>query len=131
MSKPHVGASVVVIIVLVGALAAAVGYFAGVSSSHPSTTTSTSYVTTTQTPILNNEVFLMKVNGSFYWADDVSKDTVVGNPGYSYFRNASITFDGVRFQTICAPIYSGCPVPEGTTITQETVLFKEAPSLLL
>jgi hypothetical protein len=99
---------------------AGVGYLVGVSSSHPSTV---SIISTTRiAPVLNNEVFLMQVNGSFYWADDVSKDTVIGMPGYSYFKNTSVTFDGVKFQTICAPIYSGCPIPAGVTITQETVM---------
>ena len=52
---------------------------------------------------------MMKVNGSYYWADDVSRDIVIGLPGYSYFLNASVTFDGVKFQTICPPIYRDCP----------------------
>jgi len=30
-------------------------------------------------------------------------------PGYSYFLNGSITFDGVKFQTICPATYPDCP----------------------
>jgi hypothetical protein len=51
----------------------------------------------------------MNVSGSYYWADDVSKDIVIGSPGYSYFLNGSVTFDGVKFQTICPSIYRDCP----------------------
>jgi hypothetical protein len=98
-----------VIVALVVVLGGVAGYFAGVSNSRSSLVTTTAYITTTQTPVLNNEVFMMIVNGSHYWADDVSKDTVIGMPGYSYFLNGSVTFDGVKFQTICPSNYRGCP----------------------
>ena len=74
-----------------------------------STATITSEHTVTQTSATRGVVSLMKVNGSYYWADDVSRDIVIGQPGYSYFLNASVTFDGVKFQTICPPIYRDCP----------------------
>ena len=90
-------------------VSAATGYFGGVSTSHTSLTTTTVYTSTVHTSVLDNEVHLMNVGGSYFWADDVSKDIVVGMPGYSYFLNASVTFDGVQFQTICPPIYRGCP----------------------
>lgn len=62
------------------------------------------------------------VNGSAYYADNMTSDITVGNPGYSYFLNGSVTFMGVKFATICPPIYAGCPIPPGTTVTtQETV----------
>jgi hypothetical protein len=62
------------------------------------------------------------VNGSAYYADNITGDISVGNPGFSYFLNGSVTFMGVKFATICLPIYGGCPVPPGTTVTnQETV----------
>jgi hypothetical protein len=120
-------AALLVVAILAGAGA---GYLMKASNSRPSTVSLISTVSNTVTvsfttriaPVLNSEVFLTQVNGSFYWADDVSKDTEIGMPGYSYFRNASITFGGVKFQTICPPIYSECPIPAGTTITQETVL---------
>ena len=57
----------------------------------------------------NHEVILMSLSGSYYWADDVSMDTVIGLPGLSYFLNGSITFDGVKFQTICPATYRDCP----------------------
>jgi hypothetical protein len=111
------GTTVALVVVVVAILGLGSGFWAGVSNSHQLTTafvTSTSSITTTSFsteygPVLNNEVFLMQVNGSFYWADDVSKDITIGMPGYSYFRNASVTFDGVKFQTICPPGYGGCP----------------------
>jgi hypothetical protein len=65
----------------------------------------------------------MTVNGSLYYFDDVSSDITVGNPGYSFFHNASVTFLGVKFVTYCPPTYGGCPVPSGTTITTATTMF--------
>jgi hypothetical protein len=52
---------------------------------------------------------MLNVNGSWYWADYVSNDIVIGAPGYSYFLNGSVTFDGVKFQTICPSNYRDCP----------------------
>jgi hypothetical protein len=115
---------------------AGAGYLVGVANSHHPTasvvsaisstlvvsTTTTTTVTSRYTPVVNNEVFLMQVNGSYYWADDVSKDTEVGLPGYSFFYNGSITFDGVRFTTICPPNYLGCPNPYGNVTSTATVL---------
>lgn len=95
--------------VLVLVVGAAAGYFIGVANSHTNTTTTTTYTSATFTSVSNNGVYLMKVNGSFYWAVDVSKDIVIGMPGYSYFLNGSVTFDGVKFQTICPPNFGGCP----------------------
>jgi len=104
------------IVALVVILSAAAGYFGGVSTSHTSLVTTTTYISVAHTSVLNNEVHLVNVNGSYFWADDVSKDIVIGMPGHSYFLNTSVTFDGVTFTTICPPIYSGCPVPTGTTL---------------
>jgi len=78
--------------------------------------TITAYSTTTHVA-LNNEAFLMSVNGSYYWADDVSKDIVIGSPGYSYFLNGSIIFDGVKFETICPPTYQICPGSNSSAVT--------------
>ena len=91
------------------------------ASTQTDATTSATY-----TSVSNNGIYLMKVNGSFYWADDVSKDIVVQNPGYSYFLNGSVTFDGVTFKTICPPTYAGCPVPPGTTIQNQTIVMAGA-----
>jgi len=57
---------------------------------------------------------LVTLNGTGYCADDVSNDTVLGGPGYSYFRNVSIAFMGVTFQTYCPWEYAGCPGANGT-----------------
>jgi hypothetical protein len=59
----------------------------------------------------------MTVNGSTYCASDVSKDIVVQQPGYSYFLNSSITFMGVKFETICPSNYGGCPGSNGNSTT--------------
>ncbi|HUI86089.1 MAG TPA: hypothetical protein VLY21_02905 [Nitrososphaerales archaeon] len=67
---------------------------------------------------------VMEVNGSLYNVDDVSNDTVVQNPGYSYFVNGSIAFEGVRFATICPPYYSGCP--GGTASQVKTIVMAGA-----
>ena len=118
----------VALVVVVAILGLGSGFWAGVSNSRQETTASiisTSYITRTatfaseHTPVLNNEVFLMQVNGSFFWADDVSKDILIGMPGYSYFLNGSVTFDGVRFQTVCPSDYRDCP---GSNDSSTTVL---------
>jgi hypothetical protein len=59
----------------------------------------------------------MVVNGSLYYADDITSDITIGFPGYSYFHNASVTFLGVKFETYCPLSYEGCPAPPGTTRT--------------
>ncbi len=95
--------------VLVLVLGGATGYLIGVANSHTNMTTTTTYTSATFTSVSDNGIYLMKVNGSFYWADDVSKDIVIGMPGYSYFLNGSVTFDGVKFQTICPSNFRDCP----------------------
>jgi len=57
---------------------------------------------------------LIALNAAEYCADDVANDTVLGGPGYSYFRNESITFMGVTFETICPSEYMGCPGANST-----------------
>jgi len=59
----------------------------------------------------------MLVNGSLYYADNITSDITIGFPGYSYFNNASVTFLGVKFETYCPLSYEGCPAPPGTTRT--------------
>lgn len=81
----------------------------------PSTTTVTSYYCGMGTTLLT-------INGSTYCTADVSKETVVGAPGYSYFVNGSVDFMGVHFTTYCPPNYSGCPVPPNTTVTTQTTV---------
>lgn len=112
--KVETGTLLVVLLLLVSA---GTGYFVGFTNqkkmiTSDSTTTpstlSTSYGS-------NNTVFVMNVNGSYYYADDISRDIVVMNPGYSYFLNGSVLFDGVEFETICSPTYSGCPTQTNTT----------------
>ena len=96
-------------IVIAGVLIAASLFFALGQTTKTVTTTITSEPTTTQTSAVRGVVSLMDVNGSYYWADDVSRDTVIGMPGYSYFLNGSVIFDGVKFQTICPSYYRDCP----------------------
>lgn len=67
-----------------------------------------------------------RVGGSAYYTDNVTGDISVGNPGYSYFLNGSVTFMGVRFQTLCPPIYAGCPVPPGANATSQEPLYAGA-----
>jgi hypothetical protein len=49
------------------------------------------------------------INGVSYCTDDVTTYIVMQNPGYGYFPNRSISFMGVRFDTVCQPGYAGCP----------------------
>ena len=64
----------------------------------------------------------MLVNGSLYYADDITSDITIGFPGYSFFHNTSVTFLGVRFETYCPPSYGGCPIPPGVTETTVTTM---------
>jgi hypothetical protein len=57
------------------------------------------------------------LNGTAFCAHDVANDTVLGGPGYSYFRNGSITFIGVTFRTICPSNDMGCPGANSTAAT--------------
>ncbi len=80
------------------------------TSTQTTTTTTTSTITSPEsTTSPSSVVFSLDVNGRWYWADDISGDIVIGSPGYSYFLNGSVTFDGLTFQTICPPIDQGCP----------------------
>jgi hypothetical protein len=106
---------VATLLILLIIASAGVGYFVGYSGQHTTTWVSTTILPATY---VNKNVFVMNVNGSFYYADDISSDIVVQNPGYTYFRNASVTFDGVRFDTVCPQEDLGCPVPVGNETTQ-------------
>jgi len=57
---------------------------------------------------------VITLNSTEYCADDVANDAAIGSPGYSYFRNDSVTFEGVKFQTICPSSYRGCPGANGS-----------------
>jgi len=114
---------VAVILVLLIAASATVGYFVGVAGQRTVTSVSTTTTTTTGSltvPVINSPT--MNVNGSLYYADNVSMDISVGNPGYSYFHNGSVTFLGVKFETYCPPSYGGCPLPAGVTETKVTTV---------
>ncbi len=98
-----------------------VGYSIGTGTQRGNTSTSTTTsvsTTTISTAFVNRNVFVMNINGSLYYTDDVSSDIIVQDPGYAYFLNASITFDGVRFETLCPESYSQCPASMGNTSTQ-------------
>jgi hypothetical protein len=114
---------VAVLTVAMLVLGSGAGYFASQNSQNTRVVTSTTTVANvTSNSVFHSNVFLMNVNGSLYYADDVSDDTVVQNPGYGYL-NGSVTFSGVKFQTNCPAIYSGCPVSASNTITSRiTVL---------
>ncbi|HEV2139411.1 MAG TPA: hypothetical protein VGR53_11280 [Nitrososphaerales archaeon] len=88
---------------------------------HFKVTGGTSAMTTTTSTTLISQcptgTVPMTVNGSDYCASDVSKDIVVQQPGYSYLLNSSITFMGVKFETICPSNYSGCPGTNGSSMT--------------
>jgi len=87
------------------------------------TVVSTYAATTTITESLTVPVIgppTMTVNGSLYYADNVTMDISGGNPGYLHFQNTSVTFLGVKFDTYCPPSYGGCPVTTGTTIMAQT-----------
>jgi hypothetical protein len=113
MRKEAVAALLVVAIVASGAA----GYYIGNSSQRTTTVVSTATLAGTVT----EGVFIINVNGSLYYADDVSSDTAIPNPGFLYFLNTSVSFDGVKFVTICPEGYEPCPVPQNQTVIQMTL----------
>jgi hypothetical protein len=117
--KNEVAVTMIVVALLVGA--ATVYVWEG---SNPSLSRSSSEATRTVTTTMQStgpEVMLMTFNGTQYYADDVSNDFALQNPGYSYILNGSITFMGVRFETNCPSVYAGCPEPPGSTKAQTIV----------
>jgi len=126
----------VLVVLVAGSLS--IGYLAGSNVRQTGTTTSTvaftgTSVTTVATTvyesslseILHGDISLLNFSRNYYWADDVSKDIVIGFPGYSYFLNGSVTFDGVKFQTICPPTYRDCPgsTSNSTIVTAGAISF--------
>jgi hypothetical protein len=105
-------AALLVVAIVIGAGA---GYLVGVSSQRLTTLVSTTTLTATYA---NENALVMNVGGSLYYADNVSSDMEVQNPGYAYFLNASVTFDGVKFETVCPQSYSECLAPIGNKTTQ-------------
>ncbi len=53
--------------------------------------------------------FYMEVTGAVYYAIEVTNDLSIPRQGYSHFLNASVTFMGVEFQTVCPSSTEGCP----------------------
>ncbi|HME18252.1 MAG TPA: hypothetical protein VKF15_00755 [Nitrososphaerales archaeon] len=60
-------------------------------------------------------LLFMQVGASLYFADEVTAQTVVPSNGYSYFTNSSITFYGVKFQSVCPTSIIGCPGASNST----------------
>jgi len=127
--RGEVATALLAIVLIVGA---GTGYLLGTSNERVSTSVSTTTrtaVTTehasTASAVMHGDVSLLNVSRTYYWADDVSKDISIGFPGYSYFLNGSVTFDGVRFETICPPTYRDCPGSNGnsTTVTAGAIRF--------
>ena len=110
--------ALLVVVLIVGA---GTGYFVGIANERSvtvaSTFASTSTTTLSTAYVFKSRVFAMDVNGTLFYADDVSNDTRVENPGYSYFTNGSVTFDGVKFEMVCPPSYNGCPAKAGVNQT--------------
>ena len=103
--------------------------FSSPSSSAGVTTATTVSISSLTTTVAGNPT--TNVNGSLYYSDDVSSDTTVGFPGYSYFHNTSVTFRGVKFQTYCPPSFIGCPAFTGTTTTTYTYTTASAGVMFL
>jgi len=118
--RNEVLATLMVVAILAGA---GVGYLVGNAGQRTTTFISTATLPATY---VNKNVFMMNVDGSLYYADDVSSDIEVPNPGYAYFLNSSVTFDGVKFETICPQSYSECLAPTGNE-TAETVTVTVPP----
>jgi len=127
--KGEVATALLAIALIAGA---GTGYLIGTSSERVSTSVSTTAGTagttehaSTASAVLHGDVSLLNVSRTYYWADDVSKNIVIGFPGYSYFLNGSVIFDGVRFETICPPTDRDCPGSNSnsTTVTAGAIRF--------
>lgn len=111
--KFAVTAALLILMVLAGTGA---GYFVAFPGQRASTSIPITTSSMVSTPnVTHSNVFVTNVNNSFYYADDISQDTVVQNPGYSYFLNGSVLFDGVKFEMICPRTFVGCPTKSNTT----------------
>lgn len=118
--------SIAAAIVIAGVLVSASLFAAVGDATRTISTTATRTLTTTDTPVTNHEVFLLNVSGAYYWAVDVTNDIVIGSPGYSYFLNGSVAFDGVKFRTVCSSNYDGCPGSNSssTMVWADAILLK-------
>jgi hypothetical protein len=101
--------AIVIVVVLVSA-----SLFLTIGQASKSPTAST----TSGTATVNTST--MTVNGSQYYADNVTK--IMNTQGTTFhLDNGSVTFRGVEFQTICTDYSSGCPgvppPPANTTYT--------------
>ena len=110
----------IVVALLVGA--GTVYIWEGSNTSTGRSLTETTRTVTTTVQSTGPEVILMTINGTQYYADDVSNDFALQNPGYSYLLNGSITFMGVKFETNCPSGYAGCPEPPGSTNQTRTIV---------
>lgn len=127
--KDEVAIALLAIALIAGAGTA---YLLGTSNERASTSVSTTTITavtteyaSTPSAVMHGDVSLLNVSRTYYWADDVSKDVTIGLPGYSYFLNGSVTFDGIKFETICPPTYRDCPGSNSssTTVTAGAIRF--------
>lgn len=99
--------SIAVVLTIVVLVAGAfLGYTWSTEVIHGKTSTTTVYTSSANS---GNAAIVMSVNGSLYRAEDVSNDIAVQDQAYAHFLNGSVTFSGVKFETICPSYYSGCP----------------------
>ena len=90
---------------------------AATSDAEAASNSSIAVTTTSVNPPCVAGAQTMAVSGTEFCSVEVTNDTVLGNPGYSYFKNGSISFMGVTFQTICPPGGMGCPGVTSRTAT--------------
>ena len=98
-----------VVVLLAGLLVVGAGTAYVWSAGTPPNTSST----TSQHP--GSKAFYMEAAGSLFYAVEATDDVHFQSSGYAYFSNSSITFMGVKFQTICPSSILGCPNPSGNT----------------
>lgn len=86
------------------------------TSSTSGPATNTEIVTST-----TGTMMITTVDGTTYYADNVTSLMIAEDMGTFHFNNGSVTFLGVTFQTICTDYYSQCPgvppPPSGMTVT--------------
>ncbi|QQG48615.1 MAG: hypothetical protein HY247_07715 [archaeon] len=107
--KYNLVAAAVVIVLVAGAVAA---YYweAWIPGRGPTTSTQ------------GEKQFYIEVAGTLYFAEEVSDLMVFQQEGFTYIKNTSITFVGVKFQTLCSVTDSVCPTGTVTTTSNSSAL---------
>ena len=89
-------------------VSAVIGLIVGAAIIYAGTSVGQGHTTTVTRHSQNGPLYL-EVVGSLFYALEVTDAVNIPSQGYVQFPNDSITFQGVKFQTICPASAPGCP----------------------